>query len=672
MATEQPLDTEGAEPVAPPTPKPRTRKKTTRDPFEIKLSPEKEAELVAFLIREIDYAEQARNRIVGDNEALDAAHLMYEGGDVNLTKNTPWVGASNLGSFIVTEKVASMRSRIVATLFADPVWIVEGLGEAATRAPLVEIFSQWKSEQSRLQTFMTRVAHNSLVEGTGVLEVCDRVVMRKGLRTIHAVLQRDATTGETMLDPSGDVIPVRTADEKYVEAEEGEPYLRMVISDAVRATAGPSFRVLSLKDFFLLPGHANEREDIWGYAKRVFRRLPDLQSRVREGFYKNVDQLGLATDREQTPQADRQGIDIAPGYDATAEKEIWEATFLADLNNDGYEEWYVATVSRIHRTLLRVQYQDYGTPHYLLFTPLPRPNSVYGYSYAYDVLGSLYDEHAALRNMFADRSVMAVSAPWMVTEGSAWNPQTHPFGPRQRIPVRDMDEIKQLEVRDVPSSVIEALRMVLQAAERLSGQNDTTTGVLTQQDRTLGEVQLSTQQSFVRIDEVVKNFQEGMEDLFDLQLLIWRNKLENEPEALPGELLQIMSERNINVPDGTITADMLRGVFRGKPHDSVENADYSRMRVDFSGMLTALNQLAMTVPALAQHLNTPPVVRSILSQLARIYRWPDRANLVGTFTGEAAPPPMPPGLPGAPLAGAPSGVTPPTNALSRLPFRRPA
>src|SRR3990167_6550847 len=384
--------------------KKRTRKRTDRDPFEVDLDTEQLDELTAFICREIEYAEQARDILVGDYQRLDAAHLMYEGGDGNLTKNTPWPGASNLGSFIVTEKVDSLRARIVATPFSDPVWIVEGWGDAAERAPMVEAFHQWKSEQEKLQTYLTRVTHNSLIEGMGILEVSDRVVLRKGVRRVKALLQRDDTSGAVMLDPNGNPVPVLMKNGRYVDAEPGEPHLEMVVSDIVRATAGPSFRVLNLKNFFILPGHATEREDIWGYVKKVWRRLPDLECREKEGFYKNVEALGLMGERQQTPAELRAGIDIAPQIDRTAEKEIYECTVLMDLDDDGYEEWYVVTLSKLHRTILRVQHQDYGTPHYILFVPFPRANSVYGYSYAYDKLGSLYDEHAALRNMFADRS----------------------------------------------------------------------------------------------------------------------------------------------------------------------------------------------------------------------------------------------------------------------------
>lgn len=638
--------------AAPATPK-RTRTKTSRDPFEVELKPDQVQELIGFLVTETQYAEQARDRIAGDGNRIDLGHLMYEGGDGSLTKNTPWPGAANLGSFIVTEKVDSMRARIVATLFSDPVWIVEGYGDAADRAPAVEAFHQWKSEQEKLAQYVSRAAHNSLIEGMGVLEVSDRVVRRKGLRKMRALVQRDHETGAVVLDEMGNEVPVRTANSKFVEASNDEPHLEMIVSDIVRATAGPTFRVLSLKDFFILPGHATEREDIFGYVKRVYRRLPDLQCREREGFYKNVDALGSAGEREQTARELAAGQDIAPQYDRTAEKEIYEATILLDLDEDGYEEWYVITYSVLHRTILRVQYQDYGTPHYILFTPYPRPNSVYGFSYALDKLGSIYDEHSALRNMFADRSILATSAPFLVQEGSPWNAALRPFGPRQRIPVRSMDEIKQLEVRDVPQSVMTAIQQVLSAAERLSGQNDVTTGHLAQQDRTLGEVKLVTEQSWIRIDEVVKNFQEGMEDLFDLHHMIWQNKLQDEPEAIPGDLLLSMTERGIQIPDGMITADLLAGTFRGKPHNSVEGSDFSKMRADLAQMMTALTQLAQAVPAVAMHLNNPAVVRSIVSQIARIYRWPDRANLVGTFTGE--PPPPPPAAPGPLEQGPPGG-----------------
>ncbi|MCR4339551.1 MAG: hypothetical protein NUW01_06655 [Gemmatimonadaceae bacterium] len=623
-------------------------KKAARDPFEVKLSPEKAEELVLWLSREIDAAIAARDRVVGNNGWIERAHLRYEGGEA-LTKQTPWPGCANLGSFLITEKVDAMRARLTSTVFTDPIWTVEGFGQAAERAPFVEMFMQWKAEATRLQQPVGRAFHNALIEGTGVLEVSDRVVWRKGIRRINALFQRDAETGAVMLDPKGQPVLVRKQDGSFEEATADEPAASMIVNTPVRASAGPSYRVVSLRDFFLLPGHAAERDDLWGYAKRVYRRLPDLQKAEKDGYYKNVADLNETGEREQTTQEANQGQDIAVQYGQTAEKEIWEVTLLADLDNDGFEEWYVVTLSILHKVLLRVQYQDYKTPHYALFVPFPRPNSVYGYPFAETKLGSLYDEHEALRNMFADRSNLATAAPLLQVEGSAWNPGSRPFGPRQVIPVRDLNEIKQLEIRDVPNSVGVQLSGVLMAAERISGMNDTTTGVQAQQDRTLGEVRLVTEQSWIRIDEVVKNSQEGMETLFDILLIVWREKLADEPEPMPSELQQALVGLGTASDDTQITAALLDGAFRGKPRGSVEASDFSKMRADFAQLLTALTQMSQAMPGLAQHLQQPNVIRSILSQMVRIYRWPDRQALLASFTGQPpAPPQLPPGALPAP------------------------
>lgn len=646
--------------------------KQRRDVFEVKLSDDQQTDIAAKLAREIDYAVQARDRIVGDDQVIDRAYKRYEGGDRNLTKQTPWPGAANLGSPIVTEKVDALRARVMSTIFADPIWTVEGYGPSAEKAPLIENFHQWKAETSGIQKTLGRIVHVALIEGTGVLETSDRTQLRKGIRRMRVLVQRDPMTGGVMLDPTGYPVPVTKDDGKYVEAQPGEPYAWIIASDVVRATTGPSYRVLSLKNFFVMPGHATERADIWGYAKRVWRRLPELQEAERRGFYKNVEMLGEAGERMQTSEERRMGQDIAPQYGETAEMEIWEVNLLADFDDDGIEEWYVVTFHKDKRVILRCQYLDYNTPHYILFTPFPRPNSIYGYSYADDKLGSLYDEHAGLRNMFFDRSALATSAPMKVLEGSPFDVNPRPFGPREKIRVRDMNDIQPLDVKDVPNSVMAAMQMCLQFAERLSGQNDTSTGVLAQQDRTLGEVKITTEQSFVRIDEVVKNIQEAMEELFLVNHAIYSAALEDSGgEDLPDTITQSMIERGIGTDaQYRITAEDLYGVWRGKPKGSVEASDFSRMRADFAQLMTALTQMAQVSPALAGHISNPAFMRSFLSQMARVYRWPDRHNLVANFTGL---PPMPQGIPGAPPGMVPPGLPAPMqNGGNGAPVAGPA
>ncbi len=628
------------------------RKQTAKNPFEVRLSHAQEDALKLFIARELDYAIMARMAVVGNDGILDDANLKYLGGDCTLTKDTPWPNAANLGSPLVTEKVDAMRARIMATIFTDPIWIVEGLGPAAERAWLVEEFHQWKADQTKLQPAMGRAVHTSLIEGTGILEVNDRVVMRKGVRQIKAAVQTDPATGNALLDQTGNVQPKRDAKDKFIEADDPEhqPHAKMVISDIVRATDGPSYRVLSLKDFYILPGDASENEDIWGYAKRVFRRLSELTQREQQGYYTNTDQLGGDSSNERLSPTggvgdandlQRQGQDIAPQqHEVTAQKEIWELSLLMDLDEDGYDEWYIVTWSQIHRQILRIQYQNYDTPQYIILTPFPRPGSVYGFSYAKDKLGSLYDEHVALRNIAMDRMILKTNQPILQVDGGLWNPALKPWGPGKVIPVRSMDDIKQMEVADVPQSTSMMKQEVLSFAERLSGMNDTTTGQTSQADRTLGEIKLVTQQSWIRIDEVVKNLQQAFEDLFTILNTMWRMKLEDTPEPWPGDILVSMEQRAINMGP-MITADVLDGPFRGKPRGSVEASDFSQMRADTVQMITAITQLSQQVPALKVQLNNPATIRSILTQIARIYRWPDRQNLVSNFNGQGPPPPPP-------------------------------
>lgn len=646
--------------------------KTSRDPFEVKIPKEQEEELTLRLIREVQYAEQARYQIVGENDDIDRWHEMYEGGNASLVKNDPWPGAANLTSPLVTEKVDALRSRIVSTIFTDPIWIVEGFGDAAQRAPFVESYMQWKAESERLQQIMGRGVHNSLIEGTGVIEVCDRVVMRKQRQRKRVRIMTDPQ-GQVLLDPTGNIQVMRDDKGKLVDAKSQEPSALITVDLPTRSTGGPSYRVLSLRNFFLLPGHASERSDLWGYAKRFYRRRKDLERAEKDGYYRNIDQLTMAGDREQTNQELRAGQDVAPQYDKTAEKEIWEVTFLDDLDDDGYEEWYVATFSARHGTLLRLQYQDYNTPHYILLVPFPRPDSVYGYSFAWHKLGTLYEEHTAIRNMIMDRSNLVTNAPFLVVTGSLWNPSRHPFGPRQRIPVRSLEEIKQLEIRDVPGSLIQREQSVLGLAERVSGMNDVALGVNPQQDRTFSEVRMVAQQSFIRIDEVVRNLQEGLEDLFSVRLMIYKYKLEDDPEPMPDDILRMMEERGYGMEGELITSDLLDGDFRGKPHGSVENADLDRMRADFVSLMTAITQLVQAVPPLGLHFSQPNVVRSFLLQMGRTYRWFDMKGLLGGLEGTlarlqqmqmqgAGMPGMPPGGPGA---GMPPGMPPGAPQLPR-------
>lgn len=633
--------------------------KVQRDPFEVKLSEEKAKELAQELAFEIDEAESARQSLVGADQQLDAWHLLYEGGDGKLTKQTPWPGAANLTSYIGTEKVDTLRSKIMSTIFTDPIWIVDGWGAAAARAPFVEQFHQWKAEEEKLQGYLGKAVHNALIEGTGVLEVCERSERKRVRARIQAALQIDPMTGAPMLDPM-------TGLPSFVKDEQGlivpvsdlnAPSATTIVERYVRARKGPQYRVVSLRDFLVMPGHAVDKSEIWGYAKKFHRRMGQLKGMEAQGIYKGVEQLGGDPEREPSSEEIRAGQTIASQIGDRVEKELWEILFLKDLDGDGVEEWYLATLSRNKRILLRLQRDDMDTGRFLLITPFPRSKSVYGYSFIGTKLGTIIDEHSGIRNMVADRSALANSAPIKRVIGALWDPYEQPWGPRTVIDVRDVKEVEAMQISDVPGSVVDRERTVLAASERVSGLNDATLGVSPQSDRTLGEFQTVTQQSFGRIDEIIKNVQEALEDLWTIRHQIWKRTLaESGGEEMPGALSMALTEAGFEVPNDKATADQLDGTFRGKPHGSVETADLNRQRSDFIGFMQALAQLAQTVPGLQMQLSSPQAMEALLEQAMRVFKWNNRQAFVGNLMAGAMTPGMTPAM--GPGAAAPPGAPP--------------
>src|SRR5690606_2793098 len=128
------------------------RRRTAPDPCAVRLTAQQ--------------ALDARSAIIMPDGLIDYWHALYE--QRRRVGLGPWPGAADLASYIVTEKVDALRARLMKTIFVEPVWVVEGWGEAAKRAPIVEEFHQWKVEEERLQSKLGRVLHLALIEGTGI------------------------------------------------------------------------------------------------------------------------------------------------------------------------------------------------------------------------------------------------------------------------------------------------------------------------------------------------------------------------------------------------------------------------------------------------------------------------------------------------------------------------
>jgi hypothetical protein len=664
--------------------------KQPRTPYDIKLSDEKREGLAIWLSEQLDNALNARST---SEKEIAYWHTLYEQGRTRGAGISPWPEAADLTSPIGTEKVDALRSRIVRTIFSEAPFVVEGWGDAAARAPFVEEFTNWQVEAIGFQGVFSKGVHNSLIEKRGVIEVYEDTIRRPIRKQIRAGLQL-GPDGSPMIGE--DMQPVLAMDPmtgKYAEVPDVDPMTQqpipsaeVVIDDYEMVSHGPCVRAIAYRDYLQLPGHAKERGEVWGHAKRFYRSLDALNERVKSGYYdkKAVEEIGTEDERaSDTTPADEQKP-VAPKEGGLAEKELFEVTFLQELDKTGYR-WFVATVHKDKRQLLRLNYDDIGKPRYFSLVPFPRPDSTEGYSFIGEKLITTIEENTAWRNMLADRGSMEVQGGWKKQAGALWDPDEQPMGPRTVITVRSMDEVQPIEIPQMTAPARERIIDTERQAEKLAGMSDIASGSQPNEDRTLGETQLVAANSEVRIDEVVRNIQETLEEIAQVLHVMWKRALGEMDEGMemPTSVLSGLENRGLNVaqylPNKRFTVSMMEGAFRFKPKGSVETADKPRQQRLFAEGLQALASIIQFNPMIGAIAQQPAVAKALVERWIYLYGGGiDKAAFLGPramqmlqmqmqtpgaipgMPGPQAPlqpgqePPAPPEQPGPPQMGTPA------------------
>jgi hypothetical protein len=613
--------------------------KASRKPFELKLSADQREDLALDLTRSLDEALSARS---ATEQEVQYFHTLYEQGRTR-GKHRPWADAADLTSYLGTMYTDVLRSQIVRTVMLDPVFVVEGYGDAEQKAPFVEEFHSWQLEVEGFQQVFARGVHLSLIEPRGVIEVYEDTI-RRPVRKVIWAKQQQLPDGTIALDDKLQPVLEMGPDGRYIEANDGvTPASQVEIDSFETACCGPRLRTIAYRDYLQLPGHARDRSEVWGHAKRFYRRVDELQEAAKQGRYDKAAVEELGTDDERTSETSLSGEPIpvaAKNQEHEAEKELWEILFLRDLDGKGLR-WYVATLHKDKSILLRVQYDDLGRSRFFSLVPFPKPNSTEGYSYIGHKLITVIEEHTAWRNMLADRAALQLQAPLMRKRGALWDPDAEPIGPKSIIPFNDPNEIQPLQLPDMTAPAIERIQDAERAGERLSGINDAAAGVQSQEKRTLGEIQLITEQSMGRSTECIKNLQETLEEIAQVRHLMWKRALAEQPMGLeaPPSVLQGLEARGADVtaamPDKRFTALMLEGTFRFKPRGSVEDADLNRKAHDFTQGITALGNYATLNPMVMAVLQTPQAAKAIIEAVVRYFKIEDKQAFLGSAASQA-------------------------------------
>ena len=610
--------------------------KPPRSPFDVTLSEQAREDLGIWLTTELDNALSVKGASDRSNEYF---HVLYEQGRTRGAQNSPWPDAADLTSAIGTEKVDALRSRLVRTVFSEQVWTVEGWGDSASKAPAVEEFHNWQVEVEGFQGVYSDAVHLALIETRGVIEVYEDTIRRPIRRQIRAALELNPMDGTALIGPDMQPVYQVGPDGKYVEVSpEGAldpmgqpmsplPSADVMIDDYELVCAGPRERVIASRDFLVLPAHATEKSEVWGYAKRFHRSLDQLAERVAQGHYDAAGVEAMGTDDERASATSLSGEPepVAPKEQGLAEKELWEVTFLKTLDNTGYR-WFVATVHVGQRVLLRVQYDEIGRPRYFLLRPFPRPRSLDGYSFIGHKLITPIEENTAWRNMLADAAAKQVQAPVGRLQGALWDPDEEPIGPKSVITMRQQGEVFAIDFPDVTAPARERIIDTERQAEKLAGLSDIASGTNPNEDRTLGETQLIASSSDVRVDEVLRNIQEPLEEIAQVRHLMWQRALRELPDgmALPPSVLTGLETRGADVlralgPNKTATAALLDGTFRFKPKGSVETANKPQQQRLFAEGINALASISGVNPMIGMILQQPQVAKALIERWIYLY-----------------------------------------------------
>jgi len=620
--------------------------KSPRDPFELVLNLKTKQALQAYLCDEIQRGIDAR---ASSEKETDYFWTLYEQGRTRTGRNAPWTNAADLTSYLAAKAVDSLQAQIMAAVWSSPVWAVEGYGEAAGRAPIVEEIDQWWAEEEGLQGILDKLSLIALVEPRGLLEISEGTEMRAVRKRINAKIVVDPETGGIVYNDKLEPEKELDEDGNFVEAKNEEVAAETVIDGYERIRTGPVYRILPYRDSLILPAHARDKQDIWGYGKRFWKSYPFLQQQAKAGVYDQeaVDRLPRHGEREGEPALARAGVDVAPQEPFIAEVELWELLILLDLKAfcDAYDvpvpkgtkegsRWYLTTLNLGTNALLRMQFDDLERSRFVPFILYPRSDrATEGYSLVGHKLVTVIEEHTAWRNMAADRAAMQVQVPIKRLTGALWDPVEQPWGAGAVIDVRDLREVEPFVIQDLTPAALTHIQMMEHTADLVSGVNDIAAGQVNSEQRTLGEVKLATANAGVRTSLVIRRFQEPMEDVWQIRMAIRKRALAEQKEIeAPSSLMGNLEGRGANLaqymPDGKITAALLDGAFRGKPRGSVETADPHMNRQNWIQFLQILPTLMQTFGMQTQDPMT--LARAVWRETLRVFRVENTQAFLGS------------------------------------------
>jgi hypothetical protein len=522
-------------------------------------------------------------------------------------KDFPWEGCSNINIPLIQSHVDTWHASVNDIMLTPRPWMtvnppanvnVPNIKDGALAVQ--DALYQVQDELMGLRAVVDKWNLNSLMQQAGIVKL--RWV--EEFRTVKRV------------GPVMDATGVPAADEM------GQPITKAQTVQEPKFK-GPRPEIVDLHNFVIYPLTADSIEDAQIVGDRFRMSETAIRRKIKDGAWDKqqaeacIARMGTESSYND-PAAPSDAQDDREGVERLSDAEMlwfWELIAPYDADGDGLKEDCVFTIEADSGIIVRATTYPYwhGRRYYIAQKPFPRPRQRFFGRSLPQMLEHMQREINAVHNQRADATTISISPPFLRLRSSDIDADTVQFYPGAEIPVDGMDEIQQLQV----SPLIPGIEIEQQAkdwSERASPINDLAMGRQTEGNKkTLGEVQIVTQKSGLRVADVVARLQEeGMTEL---------------AQQTVGLMYQFMTDEELDFYN--VTRELLTVPWNLQPHGTIATADkqMKRQEADFMYMLLMGAQGAPPNPLVS---NDPMHLYKLTQDLLQAHERKDVENYIGT------------------------------------------
>lgn len=311
--------------------------------------------------------------------------------------------------------------------------------------------------------------------------------------------------------------------------------------DPMVSYCGPVFDVIEPKDFICYPKTAGSIRKAQIAGHRFWRQQWEIDEMQAAELYLETDSL-----TSSSPDENRNRVKATSEESDRVEErlvECWEVVFKDDLDDLGYRRYYIATVARESKQLLKIAKYENSRPWYTFvrYTPAD-PNSVWSdYSLAQDLQG-LQWEKINIRNLMVYGSYMAAFPPIAGTRATGQTNKVQRYGPGQYI---HDPNARAIAIEFDPGQLENELERIERDADAIIGISQAGTGAQLKPNTTATEAAYLEAAQRMGLKQYVSVFGRCVLDIVDIlaellekEYAIWAYVYEGQVYATQEELAE--------------------------------------------------------------------------------------------------------------------------------------